>query len=319
MERRLTGLDGMRGMAALVVLVMHVSHGLEGGHLAVDFFFMLSGYVMARTYEVRLRQGAIAPSSFILARFQRFWPIMATAATIGLGTMLLKYGPSLPLAVAYLAAVLLIPSGPTIPYVLNLPAWSIFYELLANAAHATCLAKLRTRWLVLLIVVSGAGLGLTTMVAGFPRILGQTTPTIQGLVIFRLAFAYLAGIVIFRLCKDKQPVRLPYALGFVLLPLYVLLVWFWPFSGWQFPFIIVLAPIMILCGLDQRAKGRALAMFGKMSFPLYALHFPVMQLAALYGVHSPYALIMLSISVSALWLVPWRSAAAGLLSWRYAI
>lgn len=313
MERRLTGLDGLRGLAALIVLVMHVSSGLQGGHLAVDFFFMLSGYVMARTYEGRLRRGEVAPARFILNRFKRFWPIMALGATFGMIAVLLKAGPSLPLAMAYLAALLLVPSGPTIPYFLNLPAWSIFYELLANAGHALCLAKARIRGLVLLLAIAGAGLGIATAIVGFPRILAETTPLMQGLVIFRLVFAYVGGIILFRLCKDRPPVHVRYSVGYVVLPLYVALVAIWPFPGWQFPFIVLLAPIMIISGLDERAPSRLSTILGKMSFPLYALHFPIMQIAVANGVRSPATVILMSIAVSALWLVPWHQAARRML------
>jgi len=65
---RLYGLDLLRGVAALIVLVMHVA-GFAGGHLAVDFFFMLSGFVMTRTYDQRLREGRIAPLRFVAMRF----------------------------------------------------------------------------------------------------------------------------------------------------------------------------------------------------------------------------------------------------------
>lgn len=309
MERRLTGLDGLRGIAALVVLVMHVSSGLQGGHLAVDFFFMLSGYVMARAYEARLQQGDIAPRSFVAARFRRFWPTMAAGATIGVVATAMLSGPSPTLAVTYLAALLLIPSSATAPYVLNLPAWSIFYELLANTAHAFGFSRFSTRSLAILLLVSGAGLIIATVVVGFPRILSETSPQMQALVIFRLLFSYIIGIIIFRVVKDKQPVRLPFTLGFVLLPLYVLAILIWPFPGWQFLFIVALAPVMIVCGLDEHAPERLCTVLGKLSFPLYALHFPVMQLAVASGVQNPGLVIIASIAVSTLWLAPWNKLA----------
>lgn len=306
MERRLSGLDGLRGIAALVVLVMHVGSGLQGGHLAVDFFFMLSGYVMARAYEARLIQGDIAPGSFVVARFRRFWPTMAAGATIGVIAIALMSGPSPALAMAYLAALLLVPSGATAPYVLNLPAWSIFYELLANTAHAFGFSRLRTRSLIWLLLASGAGLVVATAMIGFPRILAKTSLLMQVLVIFRLLFCYVGGIILYRLFKDRQPVRLPFTLGLVALPLYVVAVLIWPFPGWQFPFIVVLAPVMIVSGLDERAPQRLCIILGKISFPLYALHFPIMQLAVANGVRNPGVVIAASIAVSALWLLPWR-------------
>lgn len=89
-------LDGLRGVAALSVVVMHrhVWFGLEGwlahGYLAVDFFFMLSGYVMARTYEQRLSEGYGA-WRFMAARYRRLWPVMALGTLFGAPLLALEY------------------------------------------------------------------------------------------------------------------------------------------------------------------------------------------------------------------------------------
>lgn len=306
MESRLTGLDGLRGVAALVVLVMHTRFGLQGGHLAVDFFFMLSGYVMARTYEVRLQKGEIAPGRFILGRFKRFWPVMALGATLGVIAMLAHSGPSLSLAAVYLAALLLIPSGPETPYLLNLPAWSIFYELVANAVHALFLFRTRISGLLIILAVSGVGLVVATLFTGFPRILAETSSQQQFLVVFRLVFSYVAGILIFRQLRDRQPVKLSFVKGACLLPMYVMLVAVYPFRGWQFPFIFLIGPLMMISGLDRNAPDRIATALGKMSFPLYALHFPIMQWCRVAGVRSPFVVELVAIAIAALWLVPWR-------------
>src|ERR1044072_6175275 len=81
----LRGLGALRGIAAVLVLVGHTSPqmGLHLGklYLAVDFFFMLSGYIMARTYEARMHQGR--DIDFLVARVKRLWPTMA------IGTLLM--------------------------------------------------------------------------------------------------------------------------------------------------------------------------------------------------------------------------------------
>ena len=56
-------LDALRGVAAVVVVLFHILEVYSGGnhieqlinhgYLAVDFFFMLSGYVMAHAYDDR--------------------------------------------------------------------------------------------------------------------------------------------------------------------------------------------------------------------------------------------------------------------------
>src|SRR3954471_17744990 len=110
-EKRLAGLDGLRGIAAFSILIYHVIPVAAGewrgnAYLAVDFFFMLSGYVMARTYEARLADG-LPPAAFIAARFRRLWPTMFVAGMLGLPGFFIVYGvDQLPCA---LAGLLLVP------------------------------------------------------------------------------------------------------------------------------------------------------------------------------------------------------------------
>src|SRR3569623_1992281 len=131
---RLYGLDALRGVAALCVLAFHV-HSVFGGfwpfsrgYLAVDFFFMLSGFVMARTYEVRFRQ--LTTAEFFILRFRRVWGTMAVGTLLGAGFYLL-IGASwqlLALDMAFgLFFVPLLHIGQ--PYHLNRAEWTKFFEL----------------------------------------------------------------------------------------------------------------------------------------------------------------------------------------------
>lgn len=316
MERRLFGLDALRGIAALVVLQMHVSSGLQGGHLAVDFFFMLSGYVIARSYESRLVSGAISPGTFVLMRYRRFWPTMAVGATLGLAAALLVFGLLPELLLAFVFALLMIPGSATTPYFLNLPAWSIFYELVANAVHGAAFSKMSNFGLLIVLAIAAAGLVLSLQITGFPRILPETTLVMQVLVIFRLLASYVIGILLFRLFKDQSPVRLPFALGALLLPAYVLLVALYPFTGWQLPFIFLVAPIMIFCGLAEDVPKRLSVILGGLSFPLYAVHLPIIQLGLYLGFRNPIIMVAASLAVASLWLVPWRRLVGALMAGR---
>jgi peptidoglycan/LPS O-acetylase OafA/YrhL len=109
MKSRLLGLDALRGAAALLVLWMHLhlSHHVSiyppRGHLAVDFFFMLSGYVMARTYEGHMRGGVW----FLRKRIRRLWPTVAAGSLFGLA-LIWRTGGDWPLVAAL--NLLLIPA-----------------------------------------------------------------------------------------------------------------------------------------------------------------------------------------------------------------
>lgn len=298
---RLYGLDLLRGVAALIVLVMHAA-GFAGGHLAVDFFFMLSGFVMTRTYEQRLREGRIAPLRFVAMRFARLWPVMAIGAALGLNVALAAGTPPDALLVPF-ALALLLPGSASTPYLLNLPAWSIFYEVLANAIHALGLARLGNRALAGVLAVMLAGFLAAFAVTGFPRILAETSVAMQLAVVFRALLSYGIGMLAFRLVGDHPPVRVPLWCGLLLLPGYVALVSWWAFPLWPVPFVLVVAPLVLLSGLDRTAPPRLSHILGTISFPLYAVHFPILSAAALAGLDAASALA-LCVAAAALWLLP---------------
>src|SRR5262245_61697811 len=95
---RLYGLDALRGVAALAVLFHHYevifgsTHYFSRAYLAVDVFFMISGYVMARTYEGRLGN-SLSAVQFLWIRIKRLWPTMAVGTTIGAFLMVGKLAP----------------------------------------------------------------------------------------------------------------------------------------------------------------------------------------------------------------------------------
>lgn len=312
-EIRLFGLDLLRGIAAIVVLVMHIA-GFKGGHLAVDFFFMLSGYVMARTYETRLRSGEVSAHTFMWMRVKRLWPVMAIGAVLGLNVALVAGGPSADLGVAFIFAMLLLPAGAVTPYLLNLPAWSIFYELVANAVHATWLARSSDRMMIGVLSVCSALFIASFAVTGFPRILHETTITMQVAVIFRALVSYIMGVLAYRLLKDRAPFHVPVVAGGALMVGYIVLVSTVQFPFWPVPFIFVVAPIAMISGLDQSAPKQISHILGTMSFPLYAIHFPVIGLCAVAG-FGPGTALIASLAVAALWLIPsrpvrWKRAAS---------
>ncbi|KVG33886.1 acyltransferase family protein [Burkholderia diffusa] len=100
MKKTITSLDGLRGAAALLVAFFHLNMGtldlpyLQGGYLAVDLFFVLSGFVIAGAYSHKLDDGPRL-FAFLTRRFGRLWPthIVTTIiyyclanALLGLGT-----------------------------------------------------------------------------------------------------------------------------------------------------------------------------------------------------------------------------------------
>lgn len=290
---RLPGLDMLRGVAALCVVGLHlfaiygdIPNVFGKGYLAVDLFFMLSGYVMARTYEPRMARG-LSPISFFLARYRRLWPIMAVGGLIGLPKLWLD-PPVIGFAVAAVFNLLLLPIPAVgVAFPLNIPAWSIFFELTANLIHGLILWRLGARWLLALAAVTiplafWVGLKYATFDVG-----AHTEDYFAGLP--RVLLSYLAGIVLCRWWQDSPPLAVPPLLAFVAMPLAFASAWALGIEDWRLDllFIVVLCPLLIAGGLRYRASegtGAQIALWlGALSFPLYAVHMPVLQGMHLLG------------------------------------
>lgn len=259
---RLLGLDALRGVAAISVFVYHVVRiwelpGLQRGYLAVDFFFMLSGYVIARMLDHK----CIAPRSFIWSRYKRFWPVMAVGTALGLFTV--PFDPVLVIAGFLFIPVFL--SEKVFP--LNSPTWSIFFELFANAVHSItpngawkyiCAASILA-YLAIGELAPGATSG--NFVGGFPRVL----------------IAYSIGAMLFLNWRDQPPLSIPAWAGISLL-----FAPFLPVRGFYFDlvFVVLICPLIIASGLRFRPPWAKFS--GQLSFPLYAVHFPFLTLLHRY-------------------------------------
>lgn len=176
MIERMPSIDGLRGGAALLVFAYHLQIVFGGtlfltrGYLMVDFFFLLSGFVICRAADPKLK-GSWGALSFLVARVLRIWPVMAVGVVVGFSIHVFKMLPGRldlhdfrVLAQLLISALLLIPylwrdrSGALFP--LNGPHWSLMFELTANVLHAVLLWRLRNTvlvvtvgiWAVLLVV-----------------------------------------------------------------------------------------------------------------------------------------------------------------------
>lgn len=273
---RLTGLDQLRGWAALMVLGYHlwtefgVISPFARSYLAVDFFFMLSGYVMARTYETALSDGKLSSIKFLTLRFKRLWGPVTAGTFIGLW-LYIWIGQSAVAGAALLPAVLLLPNlALEKPYLLNRPAWSIFFELFANVSHALIFRKLATSALVTVAVASAVILAIYCWNMGGVFVGFRSSDFLAGVP--RVLLAYCLGIVLFR----RKVSALPRYSRFATPLLIVSLILLPPGTIWDILFIAIICPLII--GLAVGGKSsKAGVLLGALSFPLYAVHFPILQ------------------------------------------
>ncbi|MFL5286868.1 MAG: acyltransferase family protein [Rhodopila sp.] len=142
--RHLPGLDGLRGIAALVVVFLHgtlfvgnIRYRPDAACLAVDFFFMLSGFVIAHAYDERLAHG-MTWRQFMAVRIIRLYPMLllgtAMGAVLFIAAHLARHEAGV-MATLLMAAgsFMLLPVGlaaGTVAYPVNIAAWSLFFEWL---------------------------------------------------------------------------------------------------------------------------------------------------------------------------------------------
>lgn len=309
-------LDGLRGVAALLVVWYHlfeafatspVDQRFNHGYLAVDFFFLLSGFVIGYAYDERWGRG-LRMRDFIKRRLIRLHPMVVLGALLGAAAFFVQgsvrwngepVSTGMVLA-ALLCGLLLIPAWPGAGhevrgngemYPLNGPGWSLFFEYLGNLLYMLLLRRLPTRWLTLLVALTGAalaafaigdlsryghlGVGWTLAGSNFPG----------GML--RLLFAFPAGLL---LARRFRPVRIRGAFWLCSLSLAVLLAM--PYVGSEQNHLfnglydtlstLLLFPLLLWLGASGHATDAATAricgFLGDISYPLYMVHYPSMYL-----------------------------------------
>lgn len=287
-------LDGLRGIAAIAIVVFHFmemvyppgENFIAHGFLAVDFFFCLSGFVIAYAYDDRLQKMGI--KEFFKSRLIRLHPLVILGSVLGLLAFLYDpFGGSSELysagkiALIFICSILLIPF-PVITersfnlFGINAPAWSLFWEYVANILYAFILSRLNKRYLLILAFISVFVLCYASYRAGGSLLGGWAGENFwDGGA--RIAYSFLAGMLIFRynwIIKTK--------LGFIGLSILLSLAFMVPFTTWNWltePLVVlVYFPILIALGaganLSQGLK-KICVFFGKISYPLYMTHYAV--------------------------------------------
>jgi peptidoglycan/LPS O-acetylase OafA/YrhL len=284
---RLPQLDALRAIAAVFVLLHHYDLAFgdvpvfQHAWMAVDFFFLLSGFVLSAGVGHRC-QDTRSGLTFVADRIGRLWPVMAVATAIGFAVAWWDHGLTRGIMTSLALALLLIPSlTPRAGiFPLNGPQWSLMFELIANAVHALVLWRLRTR--MLLIVAAASWLGLVAVAWSKGEMAyGPMCPGWQ-LAVLRIGYAYTLGCVMGRHAPQiARWVKAPWWLSIVLLGLLLLrpgrdqLI----DGGWDVATLLAF-PLLLALGLSgrpPRTLHRMMSIAGAASWPLYAFHSPIMD------------------------------------------
>lgn len=291
--RHFATLDVLRGVAAIAVMIWHSNgHPIapDGGYLAVDMFFGLSGFVIALKYEHRLRNGMPA-ARFIILRIARLWPMILVGSL-----------PVLFIAGRWWETLLLIPefgeSEALFPA--NSPFWSLLMEMAAYFLFSLFGPKLTNSHIVCILIAAAFALFFLVyidyaMISEF----GAFQNTIAG-GLARVTFSFFFGMLIFRIRQARgMPVtasRLAWLIPLALLAMMYAV----PIPGNYTGFIAIVLVLPWILWLATKWEVPDIGVAKKLaaiSYPLYCIHMPVLSMAGAYGVPLVYVWPVL-ISVS---------------------
>ena len=313
-------LDGLRGVAALLVVFYHIFEGLSfaaggtlittinHGYLAVDFFFILSGFVIGYAYDDRLRK-SMTLGNFFKRRLIRLHPMILMGAVIGAISFCVQGcvrwdGEHVAISMVMLAllcAMFFIPATPGSGYdvrgngemfPLNGPSWSLFFEYIGNILYALFIQRLSNKALTALVVLLGIGIAWFALfdVAGYGMIgVGWTLDGANFLGgSLRMLFPFALGML---LSRHFRPVKIRGAFWICSAVLVVLFCV--PYIEGKYGPIILnglfeaicilfIFPVLVWLGASGTTTDKRSTWIckfsGDISFPLYAVHYPVMYL-----------------------------------------
>ena len=305
-------LDGLRGVAAIMVVAFHLfeAHALNRfeqlinhGYLAVDFFFLLSGFVIGYAYDDRW--GTMSFGSFLKRRLIRLQPMVVMGMIVGgvcfyFQDSVLWPGihtvPVWKMLLVMLIGFTLIPVTTSLDirgwqemHPLDGPGWSLFFEYVANVLYALIVRKFSEFLLGILVMLSG-GLLIYYLVAGPTGdvIGGWSLESPQFRIGFtRVMFPFFAGLLLFRVAKVTIVKN-----AFFWCSLLIIIVFSLPRFGdsthlwvnglYESVTIVFLFPLIVYLGasgnLDTKFSAKICKFLGEISYPIYITHYPLIYI-----------------------------------------
>ena len=321
-KRHYVLLDGLRGVAAILVLFYHIFEGfsfaeitneagsgiittLNHGHIAVDFFFILSGFVISYAYDDRWKK--MNTWQFFKRRLIRLHPMLIMGAVIGTVTFAIagfeKWDGTTTstgwVMTAMLLTMFMIPAVPGVPYEvrgngemfpLNGPGWSLFFEYIGNILYALFIRRLSTKSLAALTIIFGIlhAWFFIGNISGYDMVgVGWTIDEVNfwgGLI--RMIFPFTMGMLIARTFKPRKIKGAFWICSTMLIILFSV-----PYiatgdnvsinSFYEVICIAIIFPFIVTmgaCGRCSEKTAKINKLLGDISYPLYIVHYPIMYL-----------------------------------------
>lgn len=310
---RLEALDAWRGLCALLVVlehfnvqnVLHTNELVHHSYRFVDFFFVLSGFVISHAYADRLHRGGSETRGFLIRRIGRLWPLhlvvltsfvlfevaifVASKAHISVGKAAFTERDTL---ASLPANVFLVQAWGILDHsTWNVPAWSISTEILAYTVFALMCAWVSRGWLIVLAAIVLLG-SVVVIVLVAPA--GMASTYDWG--VFRCLFGFMTGVLTRELWR-RWPIRGGTAVEIAIVIAVFTAVTLLPLDG---PALLV-TPIFALAvwifasedgTLSRLMTWSAPQALGRWSYSIYMVHalivlviLAVATIATKYGVH----------------------------------
>ncbi|MCW3806798.1 acyltransferase family protein [Plebeiibacterium marinum] len=302
-------LDGLRGVAAIIVVAFHILETFTGGdhskqiinhgYLAVDFFFVLSGFVIGYAYDDRWQKMTLG--GFFKRRLIRLHPMIIVGMIIGAVTFYFQDSSFFPvisetpvwkMLLVMVIGFTLIPVGHSMDirgwtemHPLNGPAWSLFFEYVGNIFYALFIRKLSNKVLAIFVFIAGAALIHLAVTSPHGDVIGGWSIDATQLRIgfTRLLYPFLAGLLLSRVVKPGQ-----YKNAFFWSSLILVVIFSIPRVGnseqvwlnglYDSLSIILVFPLVVYIGASGETKGKMSSkisrFLGDISYPLYIIHYP---------------------------------------------
>ena len=308
-------LDGLRGVAAVMVIIFHLFEAHAGGshltqiinhgYLAVDFFFMLSGFVIGYAYDDRWNRMTVG--TFFKRRIIRLHPMVIMGSIVGAAFFYFQESSCFPpientsigtmLLVMLLGCTLLpLPlkfdiRGWTEMHPLNGPAWSLYYEYIGNILYALFIRRLSNKALTVFVVLLGVALAAFAVfnVSTYGNIgVGWTLDGVNFLGgSLRMLFPFSLGMLMSRNFKPMKVRGAFWICTVALIALFAV-----PYLEGMEPLcmngvyeafcVIVAFPIILWIGASGTTTDvqstKICKFLGDISYPVYVIHYPLMYL-----------------------------------------
>ena len=305
-------LDALRGVASVMVVVFHVfeAHAtshldqiINHGYLGVDFFFVLSGFVVGYAYDDRWAKMSLA--DFFKRRLIRLQPMVIIGMMVGAIFFYFQDSglwPGIHLVPLWKMLLVMVIGFTLIPvpismdirgwqemHPLNGPGWSLFFEYIANILYALFVRKFSKTALAILVILSAAALIHLAVSSEAGDIIGGWSLDPQQLRIgfTRVMFPFFAGLLLNRFDNLARVNN-----AFFWCSLLVIAVFSVPRIGgaehlWMNGLydsltVIFVFPLVVYLGASAAVSGknsnRLYKFFGDISYPLYITHYPIIYI-----------------------------------------